>query len=447
MERVGKHYRIRSEVGNGRDCSVYLAVDERDPEHPVALKLPREELLERPGFREGFVREMQALLGLEHPRLARVLEVGTAEGPPYVALQYLPGGTLQARLDERGGRLEPAEVVSWLGPLAEVLDHLHAQGRIHREVEPRNILFDGQGQVVLSEFGIAKVLTEIPPPTRMSPRQGAFRYASPEACKGIGLGPASDQYSLAAVLYEALCGRLPHEGASTFDLVIKKLQQPARPLELLAPELPAPAVEAVMRALSIDPAQRHGTCVEMARAFAAGLEGDDVLEPWTAGQRPVGRAGSNGAKGHSQPRPVASSETPRQKSRRALRGLGLTAASLVFCAGYLALGAEGARLGGPESAPLAVVVAPWLLSILCGVASRSSFLSFLTGVGPALVVVPWQMLRSRQSVTITLLEGAALAMLYLVLALLGVLSSAMTRRLWRRLEALPHPRQPPREAR
>ena len=442
-DRIADRYRLGPVLGRGRDCVVHSATDENEPGRAVAVKFLLAEAMQRAGLAAGLEREWRRQAGIRIPHLMPVLDVGTHDGNLYAVLPLLNDGTLRSRLDASAGRQGPGDL-SWLEPLAQGLDELHAGGLVHREVEPKNVYFDAEGQALLSDFGIAKVLIEIPPPTRLAPRPGTFRYASPEACKGVGVGPRSDQYSLAVMLYEALSGRLPHEGATELQLLLRKIEHPPRPLEGLPAHVLNGAAAAVLRALSVDPEARFESCAAFALAVRSACteivlaDGLDLVE----GDSPSGTAAERRPKAPAARR-SAEIETARQKSRRALRGLGLAAASVLFCILDLALGAEGTPIGSPHSAPLAVVVVPWLLSILCGVLSRSSFLSFLTGLGPALVVVPWQVLRSQQSWAVTLAEAIALTGLYALLALLGVFASAMTRRIWRRLESLPHGPDPP----
>jgi serine/threonine-protein kinase len=182
--------------------------------------------------------------------------------------------------------------------VAQTLDFVHGRGRLHRDVSPGNIIFDEQGNPHLSDFGIATVIRGDDDPdetaqdlanlTKPGGFVGAATYAPPESIERK-LNPAYDQYSLAVVVYEALCGQVPFERGSSEAVLVAKNTQPPTPLDSRRAGLPAGCVAAVMRALSKDPAQRFESSVAFARAFEEGVRGSEATP---APQPPVQDSGT-----------------------------------------------------------------------------------------------------------------------------------------------------------
>ncbi len=276
-------YRIDAVLGSGGMAAVYRATDRR-LERPVVIKVPHEELLLRPGFRERFAAEVRNLTRLEHPHVVKIHDVGEEQGVPYAVVQHLGGGDLRQRLEAAGGRISPTQLVEWLAQVASALDHLHATGFVHRDVKPDNVLFDDDGHAYLSDLGIATALGESEPWPRAEPKAteaetdltrpglllGAANYTPPEALDRE-FAPAYDQYGLGVVVYEALSGRLPFEELAPGELLLAKVSDEPTPLVDRAEELPEPLCTAVMRTLQRDPDARFPSCGSFADAFRASL--------------------------------------------------------------------------------------------------------------------------------------------------------------------------------
>ena len=228
LELAGKlldgRYQVASLLGRGGMGSAWLATDTR-ADRSVVVKVPSAILLADPDFQERFERETRSLLSLDHPGIVKAYDLGRYENVPYLVLQYLSGGTLSERLEDRVERSEPWEIQEWLPRVARALDYIHEKSFIHRDVKPGNILFDEMGHAFLADFGIAKAVGQLDMTlTRTGVSMGSPEYMAPEAGMPGDLTGKYDQYSLSVVVYRALTGELPHHGTTPLQLAIKKVQ-------------------------------------------------------------------------------------------------------------------------------------------------------------------------------------------------------------------------------
>ena len=261
-------YTVERKIGGGGMASVYLARDEQ-LEIPVVVKVPHTAYLAEAGFRERFERETRDLISLQHPHIVSILARGDHEGLPFLVLQFLKGGSLGDRIRKaKGAPLPYADVRPWVRDIARALDFIHTQGVVHRDIKPDNVLFDEHGHAFLSDFGIAKAVggadTGL---TVTGATPGSPAYMAPEQPRQSSLTGASDQYSLAATIYEALSGRPTHEGETVVDVLLKKQTEVPPALAGLAPDVPQAVSDGVMRALQRDPEARWPSCEELVEAF------------------------------------------------------------------------------------------------------------------------------------------------------------------------------------
>ncbi|WP_300627333.1 serine/threonine-protein kinase [Pseudomonas sp.] len=249
MNIVIPGYDIEGPIGEGAMASVYLAT-QRSLERKVALKVMAAALAADPTFCERFLREGKTLARLSHPHTVTIHDIGNVGELYYMAMEYLPNGTLKERI---AAGLTPEQGVTLIRQIASALGYAHAQGLVHRDVKPANILFRADGTAVLSDFGIAKSLDDRTQFTQAGFAVGTPSYMSPEQARGQEIDGRADLYALGVVLYEILVGELPYRGTDALSTALAHLTEPL-------PELPVHhgRYQGVLRKLlAKDPAERY----------------------------------------------------------------------------------------------------------------------------------------------------------------------------------------------
>jgi serine/threonine-protein kinase len=280
---ANERYVITAKLGEGGMGSVYRALD-RNLDSDVVIKIPRQAMMEDPEFAARFTREIRSLVKLSHPHIVKVTDVGTWEKTPFAVMQFLPGGSLEdRRRRDREGRaspFEPKQIPRWLDAVALALDYIHAQGYVHRDVKPGNILFDAEGHAFLSDFGVAKVLSSAADQHATQPAMtgtgmvlGTAEYMAPELIMGEPLDGRVDQYALAITVYELLCGRRPFENDTKTKVLVLHTSQEPPALTKWCPALPHRLSQAVLKGLSKHPNDRYPNCAALAAAVAANVQG------------------------------------------------------------------------------------------------------------------------------------------------------------------------------
>jgi len=288
-------YRIEDLLGRGGMSTVYLAEDTR-LRRRVALKVMAPELGRDERFRDRFVRESQIAAGMEHPNIVPIYEAGEADGMLFIAMRYVRGTDLR-RLIEAEGSLDPRRAVQILRDVASALDAAHAEGLVHRDVKPANVLLiegagaDGRDVVYLSDFGLTKRLEgQSGGLTKTGQFVGTVDYVAPEQIEGKAVDGRADEYSLGCVLYECLTGDIPFpRDTQVAALYAHMSDKPPRP-SVRRPDLPVGLDRVVARALAKAPAQRFGSCGELMAAARA------ELTPADGSTEPGGPTASRGAR-------------------------------------------------------------------------------------------------------------------------------------------------------
>ena len=273
---VGK-VRIEKYLARGGMAEVYLGTH-LTLDRPVAVKVMHSFIEEDPGLLMRFQREAKVVAGLRHPNIVQIFDFDTADGHPYIVMEYLKGPSLAAylrALHERNDRLPPRQVARLLKSVASALDYAHGQGVIHRDIKPGNILLHSKTDeipldrplandvdAILTDFGLVRIAHSATQ-TASGMVSGTPAYMSPEQARGDKVDDRTDIYSLGVVLYEMLAGRVPFEGDSTLAVIFKTINEPPPPIE----GVPAQVQTVIDRALAKDPDQRYQTALEMAADY------------------------------------------------------------------------------------------------------------------------------------------------------------------------------------
>jgi serine/threonine protein kinase len=262
-ERVGQkfgNYRLIRLLGEGGFAEVYLG------EHiylhtRAAIKILHTQLIGKEV--ELFYREARTVAHLVHSHIVRVLEFGTEGIVPFLVMDYAPNGTLRQR-HPKGVLVPPHMIISYVRQLASALQYAHDNKVVHRDVKPENMLISQQNMILLSDFGVALV-AQSSLQQSLNGMAGTIAYMAPEQLDGAPL-PVSDQYSLAVVVYEWLCGERPFQG-TFIELAMKHKTMPPPSLRSRLPSLPAEVESVVMTAMSKDPSQRFNSMLAFAQAL------------------------------------------------------------------------------------------------------------------------------------------------------------------------------------
>jgi eukaryotic-like serine/threonine-protein kinase len=256
-------YRLGRVLGRGGMCIVYQAWDNK-LQRDVAIKRLEPPLNQDPRTRARFDREGRALAKLSHPNVVTLIDRGTTETDDYLVFEYVEGRSLKELIREN--KLEPKEVGRIVGQVAEGLAAAHLAGIVHRDVKPQNILIDRQGHAKITDFGIATGpdWTRV---TRAGSIIGSARYMSPEQVRSKPVDARSDVYSLGVVMYEALAGFPPFDGANMPEIARQHLNAPPKPLSQSRTDLPAGLEKIVMKCLEKLPEDRFASMDELLGAL------------------------------------------------------------------------------------------------------------------------------------------------------------------------------------
>jgi predicted Ser/Thr protein kinase len=267
LQSLGK-YQLVAELGHGGFASVYKAHDP-DLGLDVALKVLEPNLMRDRAFVERFRTEARVAARLRHPNIARVLNIDQAEGRLFIAIEYVPGRNLRDWLSTQP-LLDWTDVSSIMQQVAEALDYAHAQGVLHRDVKPSNILISDSGTAVLSDFGLAKAV-EASHITTAGATVGTYAYMAPEQASGTDVDARADLYSLGVVAYELCTGRVPFTSDSTPALIHDQVYALPPVPSQVNPRVTTPIDTILLKALAKDPEQRYQSGLEFAAALKTAI--------------------------------------------------------------------------------------------------------------------------------------------------------------------------------
>ncbi len=282
---LADRYTVERELGRGGMATVYLA-EEKKHGRKVAIKVLRPEITAALGT-ERFLREIGIAAQLSHPHIVPLIDSGDAGGLLYYVQPHVPGGSLRERLTQTR-QLSLKDALRIAQEIGAGLDYAHRQGFVHRDVKPENILF-ADGHAVLADFGVARACCPDDDAerrresvTEVGFAVGTPEYMSPEQASGAqDLGPASDVYSLACVLYEMLAGDPPFTAARAQAVMAKHVTEAPRPVRGFRPEVPMSVELAIAQALEKDPARRTASAAQFIAALAAQAFGGPPRSPAT----------------------------------------------------------------------------------------------------------------------------------------------------------------------
>ncbi|MGA3038811.1 MAG: Stk1 family PASTA domain-containing Ser/Thr kinase [Vulcanimicrobiaceae bacterium] len=304
-------YRLDRRLGDGGMAVVYAGTDVLLRRH-VAVKVLREQYAADEDFVRRFYNEAQSAARLSHPNIVNTYDVGREDNTYYIVMELVDGTTL-AEMIRADGRIPEPVAIDYAAQMSNGLAYAHRQGLLHRDIKPANILITHDDVIKLSDFGIARAMTQQTlAVTQPGMVMGSVYYISPEQAQGLELRETSDLYSVGVVLYQMLTGKLPYTGESPVAVALKHVSEPPPRVASAGVEV-SPAIAAIVdRLLQKDPTDRFASASEVATALREARE-----RPMVATAAPASRS----AAGPSDPdRPVPMRPPPRRSQTTPQRG-------------------------------------------------------------------------------------------------------------------------------
>jgi serine/threonine protein kinase len=267
-ENVGV-YRVMTQLGSGGMATVFRAY------HPsldryVAIKVLHPALKQDPQFFERFKREARIVANLEHPSIIPVYDFSDHHGEPYLVMRFIEGDTLKGKMD--ASPMPAADILKIMRPICQALDYAHKQGVLHRDIKPSNIMVSTDGTVLLTDFGLARMVQAGESTLSQDMMVGTPQYISPEQAQGESqLDGRTDIYSLGVVLYEMLTGRVPFNADTPFATVHDHIYTPLPLPSDINPKISPDVERLLLKALAKDPSDRYTTADDLLRALETTL--------------------------------------------------------------------------------------------------------------------------------------------------------------------------------
>ncbi len=328
-------YEVRELIGSGGMANVYKAMmlGHNGPVPVgtvVAVKVLRQEYTHDPDLVRRFKNESKAISLLNHPNIVKVYDVSVNDDLQYIVMEYVDGMTLREYLNERGGKLSSRETVHFISQILKALEHAHANGVVHRDIKPQNIMLLDNGQLRMMDFGIARI-SRADNQLLVGKAMGSVHYISPEQAKGDETDCTSDIYSVGVMMYEMLSGHLPFDADDVVEVAIKQISDQPKSLREIAPEVPGALVEITEKAMAKLPQNRYASAREMLDALDAYVQNPSVMFEYqyiteNAPEKVVKRT-MNQNRAHRQPEPSA----PHRKKRKTIFLPALLGITIAFC--------------------------------------------------------------------------------------------------------------------
>ncbi len=334
-------YRIIGQIGQGGMATVYKAY-QASMDRNVAIKVLPMQLASSPEFVQRFQQEARIIAKLEHPHILPVFDYGESDGTAYFVMRYLEAGTLKEKMEkERPFSLN--EIDRIFTQLAEALGYAHGRGVVHRDLKPANALIDSQGNLSLTDFGIAKILESAS--TRLTQTDaimGTPAYISPEQAQSRPVDQRSDIYSLGIILYEMVTGSVPFVADTPLAIILKHVSDPLPLPSVVKPDVSAAIEQVILKALAKDPKDRFATTAEFVAAWKKALTQNETSRHVAAAVPtvlvpPESSGKQTEVKAVPVPRPV-SRPAPAAKS-------GMSTGWIVGCLAVACLGLSAVGIG------------------------------------------------------------------------------------------------------
>ena len=274
-QKINDRYEIIKSIGEGGMANVYLGHD-TILDRNVAIKVLRGDLANDEKFVRRFQREALSASSLAHPNIVEMYDVGEDDGTYYIVMEYVEGKTLKQLLKKRG-TLTLSEAIDIMSQLTDGMAHAHDSYIIHRDLKPQNIMIKDDGQIKITDFGIAMALnsTQL---TQTNSVMGSVHYLPPEQASGKGCTIKSDIYSMGIIFYELLSGSLPFRGDNAVEIALKHMREPLPSLREDNPSIPQSIENIIKKATAKNPKNRYDSARSMHEDLLTALNDERMDE-------------------------------------------------------------------------------------------------------------------------------------------------------------------------
>jgi serine/threonine protein kinase/tetratricopeptide (TPR) repeat protein len=272
-------YRILKILGQGGMGAVYQARDQ-ELDRIIALKVIRPELAGNPSILQRFKQELILARHVTHKNVVRIYDLGESDGTRFITMEFVEGDDLRTIL-RRHGKFSPSQAVETIQQICRALDAAHAEGVIHRDLKPQNVMRDQQGRVVVMDFGLARLL-ESPGMTQTGALVGTLEYMSPEQAMGETLDQRSDLFAVGLIFYELLTAKSPYKADTGIATLVKRTREAAVPVSQIDSTVPKSLSMVVSRCLERDPNHRYSSAHELLDTLDAWQSNPSVVEKMIA---------------------------------------------------------------------------------------------------------------------------------------------------------------------